>query len=149
MSSWWCIRSDSPFLSHAHVCVPWLPVNACALQFSSLLHCAPVSSVWWYLVSLMLLSQNTPRQSRGEVPTYYCYFWCPTWRGRQPKREVWRERGGRFSLSPVSLSLSGSALDNKLLKSAGCTLFYVPRAKAGTSCLTQIWKKWEIINNIK
>lgn len=40
MSSHWCISSDSPFLSHAHVCVPWLSVTLWSLQFSSPLHCA-------------------------------------------------------------------------------------------------------------
>lgn len=70
MSSQWCISSDSPFLSRAHVCVPWLP------DLSSF----QPTSLCLYVLCLMVLGvpdaiiPEHSQAEQGEVPTYYLDF---------------------------------------------------------------------------
>lgn len=70
----------------------------------------------WYQVSLMLLSQNTPRQLRGRFPPITIISKWPTLAktGQDVKREV--------NFKQVSLSLSRRllriVLDNSLLKAS-------------------------------
>ena len=102
MSSRWCISSNSPFLSRAHVCVPWLPVTAWSLQFSSQLPCACVSSVcdgtrcpWCYY------PRTLPGRAGGRFPPIIVIS-----NGQPGGRERPREKGGGWFQLSLSLALS-------------------------------------------
>lgn len=146
MSSRWCIRSDSPFLSHAHVCVPWLSVTAWSLLFSSLLRCCLCVLCLMVLgVPDAIIPEHSQAELGGEVPTYYCDTNGQPGEGEiERERERKRERE-RPKLKEEALSLS---------LCFSFTLWFCPWQRAAKvsrlySCFSMCWesKSWNKLPN--